>query len=135
MFKESCHIQVNSKDARTRLVKELREIGYEPFYMDYEDEYPHYIFTTTQGTFSDTMSVSEKSYHCGTNEDLFLAVAALSYGTDNHQWFKTIKGNWFKSNHKHQLRMSYVPIKGGGGSWKQVHKKASLSDLVKHFTK
>ena len=66
-----------------------------------------------------------KSYiDCGTNEELFLSLAALRDDTDRHQWF--IDDNtsiWERSND--ELPSRYMQMEGH---------KASVEEIIKHFT-
>lgn len=75
---------------------------------------------------------------CQNNEELFLAIAALRNDSDKHQWFickldylschnlETInKGDW-------QLNIKYNRLTY---SLKHLWRKASVKELIKHFTK
>ena len=73
---------------------------------------------------------------CGTNEELFLAIAALRDDSDIHQWFvmdaeiytEISKGDWFVA----------TDIKGGKHVGTQIDPlychKATVEELIKHFT-
>ena len=73
---------------------------------------------------------------CGTNEELFLAIAALRDDSDRFQWFvmdaeiytEISKGDWFVA----------TDIKGGKHVGTQIDPlychKATVEELIKHFT-
>ncbi len=79
----------------------------------------------------------EISIDCGTNEDLFLAIAALREDTDVNQWFvmdvevyNDIPINtWFKA----------TSIEGGKHIGTQIDPmychKATVSEIIEHFNK
>jgi len=72
--------------------------------------------------------------YCGTNENLFLAVASLRDDTDDKQWFimdveiysDISKGTWFKSSEKThtQVGIQIDPL--------YCH-KATVKELIEHF--
>ena len=76
------------------------------------------------------------SINCGTNEELFLAIAALRNDSDRFQWFvmdaeiytEISKGDWFVA----------TDIKGGKHVGTQIDPlychKATVEELIKHFT-
>ena len=73
---------------------------------------------------------------CGTNEELFLAIAALRNDLDRFQWFvmdaeiytEISKGDWFVA----------TDIKGGKHVGTQIDPlychKATVEEIIKHFT-
>lgn len=63
----------------------------------------------------------DSAIDCGTNEELFLAIAALRDDTDNNQWFVDATNFWFK-----KPVLSLFPIAV------PTH-KATIEELVKHF--
>ena len=67
---------------------------------------------------------------CGTNEELFLAIAALRDDSDKHQWF-TNDVFWIKCSQidlKHELDNNYEEF-----CVADFH-KATVEELIKHFT-
>lgn len=66
--------------------------------------------------------------HCGTNEALFLAIAALRDDTDKNQWFTD--GNlWFKCGDE----MCDETIKYYLNRYNREIHKASVEELIEHF--
>jgi hypothetical protein len=136
MFTQPCFIQKNTPE----LIKKLEELGYknagkvryfgESIYTYCEHKVCYvsaYKIRETYNTFID----------CGTNEELFLAVAALRNDTDKHQWFiynsmdctieqlRTIE--WVKCTEDKIEDMMY---------WDSMHlncKKATIEELIEHF--
>lgn len=73
--------------------------------------------------------------HCGTNEELFLAIAALRDDTDENQWFimdveiyvDIPKGTWFQSTDRNGGRHVGTQIEA-----LYCH-KATVEELIEHF--
>lgn len=59
-----------------------------------------------------------KRYDCGSNRELFYALAALNRENDKHQWFVLGNGQWYKCLYK-----KYV----GDG------RKATRDEIIEHF--
>ena len=60
--------------------------------------------------------------HCGTNEKLFLAIAALRDDTDKYQWFISPEGVWvYNKDYDSILEVSL--------KWH----KATVNELIEHF--
>lgn len=69
-----------------------------------------------------------KFIDCGTNEELFLAIAALRDDTDKYQWF-TDGDLWFKCGDEVcNETIEYYLNKYG----RKIH-KASVDELIEHF--
>ena len=119
-FTTQCFIHKNTANIRNR----LKELGY------YCNPYLgwHNLFTCVFGINSvyslddyDTNGLKEIDglIDCGTNEELFLAIAALRDDTDKNQWF--IDGDlWFKCDDE-------VCNEG-----RKIH-KATVDELIEHF--
>lgn len=119
-FTTQCFIRKNTANIRNR----LKELGY------YCNPYLgwHNLFTCVFGVNSvyslddyDTNGLKEiyGLIDCGTNEDLFLAIAALRDDTDKYQWF-TDGDLWFKCGDE-------VCNEG-----RKIH-KATVDELIEHF--
>ena len=146
MFTQRCFIRANTKE----LVEKLKELGYNQGF-------------SARGNFGDSLQTtlnimggcvfgflsipSDKieepkiddinGVDCGTNEELFLAIAALRNDLDKHQWFvmdaeiytEISKGDWFVA----------TDIKGGKHVGTQIDPlychKATVEELIKHFNK
>ena len=135
MFTEACFIRKNTYDLRhslnnigktncTQNVFPILISNYEIYYgvHDFEESIDNLMLNG----FID----------CGTNEELFLAIAALRDDSDKHQWFimdaeiytEISKGDWFVA----------TDIKGGKHVGTQIDPlychKATVEELIKHFT-
>lgn len=66
--------------------------------------------------------------HCGTNESLFLAIAALRYDTDDSQWF-TDGEDWFLCQY---LKVGMHYQDKPEILFDKWH-KASVDELIEHF--
>ena len=120
MFTQPCFIRKNTPELR----KKLEELGYK--------------YSTVGGIKSNNIVVSlgcifdiypvdtikrgfNNCIDCGTNEELFLAVAALRDDTDYMQWFTDGK-LWEKSNN--DLPSHYMQLDGH---------KATVEEIIEHF--
>lgn len=79
---------------------------------------------------------AKKRIDCGTNEELFLALAALQDDTDENQWFVYPPTNyWFKCDkinienfrNEPSIKMSCQ------GAWLYGNHKATVEELINHF--
>lgn len=138
MFTQKCFIRKNSKELQDKVYRlghrdgtHLWESTFntllivnEGYFRCYDDEW------------GNADSLIRKGYiDCGTNEDLFLALAALRNDTDNNQWFvidvdvylDISKGDWFKA----------TDINGGYHVGTQIEPlychKATVEELIEHF--
>ena len=67
------------------------------------------------------------SVDCGTNEELFLAIAALRDGTDKYtQWFTD-------GNHWYQNKISDREVERFGAGDPISYHKATVNELIEHF--
>lgn len=128
-FTTQCFIHKNTANIRNR----LKELGY------YCNPYLgwHNLFTCVFGVNSvyslddyDTNGLKEiyGLIDCGTNEELFLAIAALRDDTDKYQWF-TDGDLWFKCGDEVcNETIEYYLNKYG----RKIH-KATVDELIEHF--
>jgi hypothetical protein len=96
-FTTPCFIRKNTPELRSK----LEELGYEPnAYESFWEDDNRYIITTigSQGYSYYTLCIkncclleNELFIDCGTNEELFLALAALRDDSDYMQWFMSPK--------------------------------------------
>lgn len=87
-FTTSCFIRKNTSELRDR----LEELGIRSFLCDEElnaigANIKVYNGRVAAFTCSDSLNDCCDLIDCGTNEDLFLAIAALRDDTDKNQWF------------------------------------------------
>ncbi len=142
-FTTPCFIRKNTQELR----KKLEELGYEILNFgnttldahNYDGNGSHKsieegraIITSygnLYGVIYDIDTVTKKGrIDCGTNEELFLAIAALRDDTDKYQWF-TDGDLWFKCGDEVcNETIEYYLNKYG----RKIH-KATVDELIEHF--
>ena len=127
MFTQQCFIRKNTPE----LVKKLEDIGYKALFSA-RNGYGEYLYafngTIVGGEYN---AYNEKTgfVDCGTNEELFLAIAALRDDSDKHQYF-TNGVFWIKCSQlelKHELDNNYEEF-----CVADFH-KATVEELIEHF--
>lgn len=81
----------------TELRMKLERLGYYLHPECIDDDRGNYLFVNREYYLNRPLGYSEelsRSIDCGTNESLFLAIAALRDDTDNNQMFINDKGDW-----------------------------------------
>lgn len=124
-FTTHCFIRKNTPELR----KKLEELGYENRHLSKitnVEEYP--LLQTHQDGFYDGIIGNESGLEfyidCGTNEELFLSLAALRDDTDRNQWFVDDNtGIWERSDDDFPSR--YMQMEGH---------KATVEEIIEHFT-
>lgn len=130
-FTTPCFIRKNTQELR-RGLKELGYFNNSPQWTNncsiiWAYQYPMKGFDTPNYVIADSFDIPfdkhsalcGKFIDCGTNEELFLAIAALRDDTDKYQWF--IDGDlWFKCDDE-------VCNEG-----RKIH-KATVDELIEHF--
>ena len=141
MFTHDCFIRKNSEYLR----KKLNELGYTCFgdvvsfrflstniYFNNGILYYEYVNFYYGFNFESTFHSMDYGFiDCGTNEELFLAIAALRDDSDKHQWF-TNDVFWIKCSQldlKHELDNNYEEF-----CVADFH-KATVQELIEHFNK
>lgn len=140
MFTQNCYIKKNTKYLRDR----LSSFGYK---LNHGKAWGKYLacfkikdteecrFVATPEYDLKNMPDFKNAVDCGTNEELFLAIAALRDDSDENQWFvidtyfyeDMPKGYWFKSTDMHgkyHIGTKIEPF--------YCH-KATVEELVEHF--
>ena len=148
-FIQPCFIRKNTPELR----KKLEELGYKPSYpiFQYPEVFKHIAACNFFGSKYYGVSDDEVSHHgeikdaiknrgmidCGTNEELFIALAALRDDTDVNQWFvmdveeyiNINQGDWFiatdRTKGKH-IGTQIDPM--------YCH-KATIEEIIEHFKK
>ena len=121
MFTQKCFIRKNTPE----LVQKLEELGYE---IPFEVEYGNGDTIFGENYFN---LLTHSAIDCGSNEELFLAIAALRDDTDKFQYF-TNGVFWIKCSQlelKHELDNNYEEF-----CVADFH-KATVEELIKHFKK
>lgn len=122
-FTTSCFI----RKSPYKLMYRLNELGYRLFGCELNEDLciftePEYRLYSVE-FFSNIPHPDETdSIDCGTNEDLFLALAALRDDTDKFQWFISPEGIWVYN--KDNDSILEVSLK-----WR----KATVNELIEHF--
>ena len=129
MFTQNCFIRKNTKELR----KKLKSIGYldntcftcfDNFLYTLGD---NYYTCKNYDKFSKLRSkefVHNECIDCGTNEDLFLAIAALRDNSDYMQWFCDCDDRFWKCNEL---------VEDGKNSWNHGEHKATVEELIEYF--
>ena len=126
-FTTPCFIRKNTPELR----KKLAELGYK---YGYRADFRHDIMYVDAErdeffpTFSSNITDDEIAIDCGTNEELFLAIAALRNDTDKYQWF-TDGDLWFKCGDE----MCDETIDYYFNEYSRKLHKASVNELIEHF--
>lgn len=128
-FTTPCFIRKNTPEIR----KKLEELGYRLYGAELNEDLciftePEYGLYSVQ-FFSNIPHPDETdSVDCGTNEELFLAIATLRDDTDDNQWF-TDGNDWFLCRYlkvgMHYQDMPEILFE----KWY----KATVEELIKHF--
>ena len=139
-FTTPCFIRKNTQELR----RGLEELGYSKDYPEWTVDcsiiwayqYPMKGFDTPVYVIADSFDIPfdkhsalcGKFIDCGTNEELFLAIAALRDDTDKNQWF-TDGDLWFKCGDEVcNETIEYYLNKYG----RKIH-KATVNELIEHF--
>ena len=137
MFTRPCFIRKNTPELR----KKLEELGYNryPLWMaDWDDDDSRYIYLVADVlyyTYPQEPSKPKRGEHinCGTNEELFLALAALRDDSDYMLWFICIKDleTAFESYYKGDFIL--CKINKFSKPEDDYFRKATVEELIKHF--
>lgn len=114
------------------LRKKLEKLGYMSMFSNANGiclataAYIENYFSISEGLFNDKHPYRTYDYagriDCGTNEELFLAIAALRDDTDKYQWFIPPVGAWvYNKGYESILEVSL--------KWR----KATVNELIEHF--
>lgn len=146
-FTTPCFIRKNTPELR----KKLEELGYiknSPKWMDdcniiwayqYSEEKgfdtPHYVIANAFDIPFDKHSrLCGKFIDCGTNENLFLAIATLRDDTDDSQWFVyPPEDTWFICDDD-DINYARENIRDSvQAAWFHCSHKATVEELIEHF--
>lgn len=126
-FTTAAFIRRNTPELR----KKLEELGYYLHPECIDDDRGNYLFVNREYYLNIPLGYLEelsRSIDCGTNEDLFLAIAALRDDIDIHQWLTDGK-EWF------QCRLLKVGMHYSDKPeilFERWH-KATVEELIEHF--
>lgn len=136
-FITPCFIRKNTPELR----KKLEELGYYLHPECIDDDRGIYLFVNREYYLNIPLGYLEelsRSIDCGTNEELFLAIAALRDDTNENQWFTN--GEEWAYHPKTEccspcntvyitLAFDYIPEDTNMGNYH----KATVEELIKHF--
>lgn len=148
-FTTTCFIRKNTPELR----KKLEELGYEILNSgdttldahNYDGKGSHKsieegkaIITSygnLYGVIYDVDTVTKKGrIDCGTNEELFLAIAALRDDTDENQLFTNGKGDWSIYRDGSDGGLSGMDFYGMPNDFEiDNYHKATVNELIEHF--
>ena len=122
-FTTPCFIRKNSKELQNKLA----DIGYKFTCFPSGDA----LVTENERSLAYIEKLSNVPYYgieedCGTNEELFLAIAALRDDSDIHQWF-TDGYRW------ELCGVNKASYEGWKNRYKSVAHKATVEELINHF--
>ncbi|MFS2666701.1 hypothetical protein AAH091_16095 [Candidatus Bacteroides intestinigallinarum] len=124
-FTTAAFIRKNTPELR----KKLEKLGYKKYGNPFQITDDSKLITTIDGEYVPyNVSLDDSFIDCGTNEDLFLAIAALRDDIDIHQWFTDGK-EWF------QCRFLKVGMHYSDKPeilFERWH-KATVEELIEHF--
>lgn len=137
-FLQSCFIRKNTPELR----KKLEELGYKYNGSDTESWGTSALYCF-DGKYYEVYPAKPSRYHsivdCGTNEELFLALAALRDDTDKNQWFIAQDTMW-DENYNGEITVYYEE-----GEWliwdyysfmidePSYFRKATVEEIIEHF--
>ena len=140
-FTTPCFIRKNTAELR----KKLEELGYKQVENGVNEWHiPMSKLPYLETGYDDRVGnffVGENGYwhtcaiDCGTNEGLFLALAALREDNDYMQWFVDKRGVFVQCKHRQiQEFVDIAAINGYdiGGDWLR---KATVEEIIEHFNK
>lgn len=124
-FTTAAFIRRNTPELR----KKLEELGYKKYGNPFQITDDSKLITTIDGEYVPyNVPLDDSFIDCGTNEALFLAIAALRDDTDKNQWFTD--GNlWFKCGDE----MCDETIKYYLNRYNREIHKASVEELIELF--
>lgn len=135
-FTQPCNIRKNTPELR----KELEELGYNrhPFYGDNGQ----YLYLNRGFYHTNVVGYSEeieRMIDCGTNEELFLALAALRDDTNENQWFIAQDTMW-DEDYNGEITVYYEEgewLIWGYYSLMEIKpsdfRKATVEEIIEHF--
>ena len=136
MFTQKCFIRKNTPE----LVKKLEELGYRASFSA-RNGYGKYLYAFDGTIVGDEYNSNDEKagfVDCGTNDELFLAIAALRDDSDKHQfftngkeWIQCEKEDWIDEISSLCVGGNYNYDKNGELSL-EFH-KATVQELIEHF--
>lgn len=136
-FTTPCFIRKSTPELR----KKLEELGYRLFGAELNEDLciftgPEYSLYSVE-FFSNIPHPDETdSVDCGTNEELFLAIASLRDDTDDNQLFTNGKGDWGIYRDGSDGSLPGMDFYGMPNDFNLLYyHKATINELIEHFNK
>ncbi len=130
-FTTAAFIRRNTPELR----KKLEELGYKKYGNPFQITDDSKLITTIDGEYVPyNVPLDDSFIDCGTNENLFLAIAALRDDTDDSQWFVYPPENsWFicvddDINYARENIRESVQA-----AWFHCSHKATVEELIEYF--
>lgn len=132
-FTTPAFIRKNTPELRKR----LEELGYYLHPECIDDDRGNYLFVNREYYLNRPLGYSEelsRSIDSGTNESLFLAIAALRDDTDNNQMFINGKGDWGICRDGSDGGLEGLDFYGIPNDLNvDNYHKATVEELIEHF--
>lgn len=132
-FTTPAFIRKNTPELR----KKLERLGYYLHPECIDDDRGNYLFVNREYYLNRPLGYSEelsRSIDCGTNESLFLAIAALRDDTDNNQMFINGKGDWGICRDGSDGGLEGLDFYGIPNDLNvDNYHKATVEELIEHF--
>ena len=127
MFTQPCLI----RDYNNDLISKIENIGYRNYGNPFQFTDYSILYTTIDGYYVPyKVQVDSSWIDCGTNEELFFAVAALRDDSDRLQWFVHQDGSFLKCECDSKIDM------WGDFEYPEIYpRKATVEELIKLFNK
>lgn len=125
-FTTPCSVLITDKDKREEVCEALLDIGYQ--WNGYNPSMVEYIIVSDGVVYIQSFGVAIQmaQWNAGTNEALFLALAAMRSDTDERQWFLRIDTKEMAKCNTQHLSTSKLRQ----GFWR----KATAAEIIEHFT-
>lgn len=131
MFAQPCFIRENSKELQDKVYR----LGGRSGACIWDSEFNTLLvadkdhFRCYDDEWSNADLLISKGYiDCGTNEDLFLALAALRDDSDYMQWFVAAENESHPTLCKKKLIEEHT-------WWYELYRKMTVTELIKYFSK
>ena len=132
-FTTAAFIRRNTPELRKR----LEALGYYLHPECIDDDRGNYLFANREYYLNRPLGYSEelsRSIDCGTNESLFLAIAALRDDTDNNQMFINGTGDWGICRDGSDGGLEGLDFYGIPNDLNvDNYHKATVEELIEHF--
>lgn len=130
-FTTAAFIRRNTPDLRKR----LEALGYKEYGNPFQITDDSKLITTIDGEYVPyNVPLDDSFIDCGTNEDLFLAIAALRDDTDNNQMFINGKGDWGICRDGSDGGLEGLDFYGIPNDLNvDNYHKATVEELIEHF--